>query len=76
VKLGICKPSDAERIERLLVRCGLPTEIPSDVTREALALAMRTDKKARTGMITFVCIETIGKTRFERLSCEEIVRQV
>jgi 3-dehydroquinate synthetase len=55
-------------------RSGLPTEVPSDLGREALALAMRTDKKALGGTIKFVCLEGIGTTRFERLTCEEIVR--
>ena len=35
---------------------------------------MRTDKKALSGTIKFVCLESIGKTAFQRLSCEDIVR--
>jgi 3-dehydroquinate synthase len=74
VRLGFCPERDCQRIRKLLQRCGLPTEIPADLRGEPLALAMRTDKKARGGAISFVCIESIGKTRFERLACEEIVR--
>ena len=51
-------------------------EIPSDLRREALALAMRTDKKALGGTIKFVCLEAIGRTKFERLTCEDIVRYI
>jgi len=73
-RLGLCSRGDCQRIRRVLQRCGLPVEAPSDIGAETLALAMRTDKKARDGAIKFVCIEGIGKTRFERLTCDEIVR--
>jgi 3-dehydroquinate synthetase len=51
-------------------------ELPADISRDALALAMRTDKKALSGSIKFVCLESIGKTKFERLTCEDIVRYI
>jgi 3-dehydroquinate synthase len=73
-RLGMCQEGDYQRIRALIQRYGLPIEIPSDIRGEPLALAMRTDKKGRGGVIKFVGIESIGKTRFERLSCEEIVR--
>jgi 3-dehydroquinate synthase len=75
-KLGIGREDDYQRIRRILQRCGLPTEIPADMRGEPLALAMRTDKKSASGTIKFVCLERIGKTRFERLTCEEIVRHI
>jgi len=73
-RLGLCGAADAKRVRRLIADYGLPTEIPGDITPDALALALRTDKKARGGAIKFVCIEAIGRTRFERLTCEEVVR--
>jgi 3-dehydroquinate synthase len=73
-QLGFCEERDVERIRSVLVRCGLPTEVPAELRGEALARAMRADKKAREGAIKFVCLETIGKTRFERLSPEDIVK--
>jgi 3-dehydroquinate synthase len=73
-RLGFCREQDYQRIRKLIQRCGLPTEIPADIRGAPLALAMRTDKKGRGGAIKFVCIEAIGKTRFERLTCEDIVR--
>jgi 3-dehydroquinate synthase len=75
-RLGFCDDRDYQRIRKLIQRCGLPTDIPADLRGEPLALAMRTDKKTRGRAIKFVCIEGIGKTRFERLTCEEIVRYV
>lgn len=75
-RLGLCDDQTVERVTRLLERSGLPMEIPADLRREALALAMRTDKKALGGTIKFVCLEAIGRTKFERLTCEDIVRYV
>jgi 3-dehydroquinate synthase len=75
-KLGRCDATTVERLVDLVERCGLPTKIPADLGREAIALAMRTDKKALSGTIKFICLEGIGATRFERLTCEEIVRYI
>ena len=75
-RLGFCSDVDYQRIRRLLERCGLPTEVPADLRGEPLALALRSDKKARGGLINFVCLEAIGKTRFERLTCDEIVKHL
>jgi 3-dehydroquinate synthase len=73
-RLGFCTDADVQRIRRLIQRYGLPTEIPDDIRGTPLALAMRTDKKARGGSINFVCITGIGTTRLARLSCDEIVK--
>jgi len=73
---GLCGEEVVRRITRLLERLGLPIEIPADLRGDPLALAMRTDKKAASGMIKFVCVESIGKTTFERFTCEEIVRYI
>jgi 3-dehydroquinate synthase len=75
-RLGFCDDGDYQRIRTLLERCGLPTEVPADLRGEPLALAMRTDKKAHGGSIKFVGLEAIGKTRFERLTCDEIAKNL
>jgi 3-dehydroquinate synthase len=75
-RLGMCGERDYQRLRTLLERCDLPTEVPADLRGEPLALAMRTDKKARAGAIKFVCLEAVGATRFERLTCEEIVKHL
>ena len=73
-RLGFCSDADVQRIHRIIQRYGLPTEIPDDLRGPTLALAMRTDKKARGGNVNFVCIEGLGKTRLARLSCDDIVK--
>jgi 3-dehydroquinate synthase len=72
-KLGLCSAETADRICRLIKRAGLPVEIPRKLKGEHLVLSIGTDKKSAGGKIKFVCIEEIGKTRFEYLSAKEIV---
>jgi 3-dehydroquinate synthase len=71
--LGRCGNDTVERLERLLKRAGLPTEIPKDLTPAALAIAMQADKKSADGRIRTVCLEEIGRTTFVPLSPQEIV---
>ena len=71
--LGRCGADVVDRLERLLKRTGLPTDIPKGITPAALALAMRTDKKSTGGRVRFVCLEAIGRAGFVELSTDEIV---
>jgi 3-dehydroquinate synthase len=74
--LGRCRPGALERLERLLKRAGLPTDIPSGLQPAALALAMESDKKSADGRIRFVCLEDIGRTGFAELAGQEIVSRL
>jgi 3-dehydroquinate synthetase len=49
---------------------------PQELVGRPLALAIETDKKMAGGKIKFVCLEEIGKARFEFLTAEEIVAGV
>lgn len=71
--LGRCGADVVARLERVLKRAGLPTDIPSGLTPAALALAMQRDKKAAGGRVRFVCLEAIGRTVFVELTTQEIV---
>jgi 3-dehydroquinate synthase len=64
--------ADVDRLERLLHAFGVPTQVPADLRRDQIALAIEADKKASGGKIQFVCLESIGKTRFVSLSAAEI----
>ena len=70
---GVCEATVAERIIALLKRAGLPTEIPKELVGRHLALAVEADKKVSAGKVKFVCIEDIGRARFEYLSGEEVL---
>lgn len=72
VQRGLLAPEVADRVLRLLTLYGLPTDIPDDLNRAALALAVEADKKRSEGRVKFVCVEDIGRTRFEMLTTEEL----
>ncbi|MDG2303630.1 MAG: 3-dehydroquinate synthase [Candidatus Binatia bacterium] len=71
VRHGFPAP-DAARVAGLLERFGLPIVIPEELDRGDLARAIETDKKRQEDRVKFVCVERIGKTRFELLSTSEI----
>jgi len=70
--VGSLSRADVDRLERLLRALGIPTEVPTDLRQDQIALTIEADKKASGGRITFVCLESIGKTRFVSLSAAEI----
>ena len=58
-RLGMITWDDADRIERLVARAGLPTRGPAWSAEEYLA-HMRLDKKAESGQIRFVLLDAMG----------------
>ena len=70
---GLCAPAVANRIIALLQRAGLPTEIPKELIGRHLALAITADKKVSGDKVKFVCIEDIGRVRFEHLTGEDVL---
>ena len=61
--LGLAPIADADRLERLLRRFGLPTRVPAGLAPERLLARMRLDKKAEAGGIRFVLWDGAGKAR-------------
>lgn len=70
---GLCRAETKDRVCRLLKKAGLPIVIPKALTQESLLLGIETDKKVAGGKVKFVCIEDIGRTRFEYLNVQEIM---
>jgi 3-dehydroquinate synthase len=56
---GLMSASDVERIKRILVRIGLPTDT-REVTAAAALDQMKIDKKVQSGRIRFVVPRAIG----------------
>src|SRR5438309_773503 len=59
--LGIAEPGTANRIARLLERCGLPLDLPESATADRLLATMQLDKKARAGTVRFALPEAVGR---------------
>lgn len=60
VRLGLLEAHEAERLEQLLERLGLPTAAPADLLKASLANFAQ-DKKRRNGRIHWVLLKTIGQ---------------
>jgi 3-dehydroquinate synthase len=69
---GFCDAVTSERIEKLLVSAGLPTQIPAELSARSLLQGMELDKKSSGGKIKFVMCAGIGKTRFYSLTPEQV----
>jgi len=79
-RIGPCGKDDADRAERHLKAAGLPTRI-GDIpgarpTPAALLDAMRHDKKARGGRLTFVLMRSIGQAYVENDVSEEVLLEI
>jgi 3-dehydroquinate synthase len=61
--LGRASLADAERLQRLLQRLGLPTAIPPGLPPQALLARMRLDKKADAAGLRFVLWDRAGAAR-------------
>ncbi len=70
--LGLAAAGTAERLESLLGRLGLPTELP-EFPRKAYLDALRVDKKRRDAQIRFVALRGIGKAEIVPLTPAEIL---
>ncbi len=73
VQQGFCDQRSFERVRKLIDKAGLPSEIPSGVSMQALIQAMEVDKKSSGGKIKFVMCAGIGKTKFHWLNPGEIL---
>jgi 3-dehydroquinate synthase len=74
--IGVAEAGTGGRIAGVLVRAGLPHEMPVELRTPALAAAMQRDKKAAGGRVRFVAVERIGRTRFVELTGSEIQRHL
>jgi 3-dehydroquinate synthetase len=60
--LGLVADDRLERITNLLVKLGMPTRIPSNITKDKIIELLRTDKKAVGQWPRFVLLESLGTT--------------
>jgi 3-dehydroquinate synthase len=73
--LGLSPAGTRDRLVSLLVRAGLPTELP-DFPRRAYLQALRVDKKKRESRIRFVALRGIGRVEIVPLLPGEIIPPV
>jgi 3-dehydroquinate synthase len=59
-RLGILNSGDVDRLEKLIVKAGLPTRIPKTDIKKLMQVMMH-DKKVRQGRLTFALLKSIGE---------------
>jgi 3-dehydroquinate synthase len=69
---GICSTADFDRIRDLLIRHGLPVEVPA-FDRQKLLNAVAADKKSKGGSITYICNQGIGMYAMSHHTPEELL---
>ncbi|MFZ5633930.1 MAG: 3-dehydroquinate synthase [Bacillota bacterium] len=72
-RMGLIGRQEKDRVVSLLVRAGLPVDVPADLDRKELIRAMHRDKKVISSRLTFVLPVAIGKVEILRDVQEEIV---
>jgi 3-dehydroquinate synthase len=60
-RLHRASDSDARRLQALLERCGLPTELPANVDAQRLLELMRLDKKNVSGRLRLILWRGVGQ---------------
>lgn len=66
---GLCTEEDAARIEALIKKCGLPTELP--YTAEALANAALSDKKRAGSTLPVITFEGLGRCTVRKIAASD-----
>lgn len=74
--LGLADSADARRLEALLQRFGLSTQLPIGLDPEALLARMRLDKKAAASGLRFVLWDGAGRARLVEAVPEAAVLDV
>ena len=74
--LGLAPDADADALDALLERFGLPTKLPTELDPEALLARMRLDKKASASGLRFVLWDGPGAARVVADVPEDAVRTV
>lgn len=59
-KYGFISEENAQRVENLIARAGLPTAVPDYIDKSELVKKLYTDKKVRDGKLRFVFQKEIG----------------
>lgn len=76
VAKGMLSPAAAHRIEKLIARAGLPTQVPADTDPAEVWDRMHSDKKVSGGRIRFVLPTEIGKVELRGDVMQDEVLQV
>ncbi|MEM8832220.1 MAG: 3-dehydroquinate synthase [Cyanobacteria bacterium P01_G01_bin.19] len=61
VRMGLWTDAEAKLQNVLIAKTGLPTDIPTKITSEAILETIKSDKKVKAGKVRFILPTAIGK---------------
>jgi 3-dehydroquinate synthase len=73
--MGLLPAEQGRRIISLIARAGLPVELPPALDMADIIVAMRQDKKAQAGRLTFVLPVAIGSVKIFNDISEKVIRE-
>ncbi len=73
VRMGLMDRREEDRLVSLLVRAGLPVEVPPGLDREELLRSMRRDKKVISSRLTMVLPSAMGRVEIIRDVDEKLI---
>ncbi|WP_019505793.1 3-dehydroquinate synthase [Pleurocapsa sp. PCC 7319] len=73
VEMGLWTKEQAQRQDALIVKTGLPTEIPSELTIEDILETIKSDKKVKAGKVRFILPNSIGEVMITDQVTPEII---
>ena len=74
-RMGVLAAGESFRLEEVIRKAGLPTEVP-DIDKEAVLRAMRHDKKVLRGQVRFILLRSIGDAFISDEVAPALVREV
>jgi 3-dehydroquinate synthase len=76
VQLKLWTSIDVRRQNQLILKTGLPTEIPTGVKTEEIINLLSTDKKVKDGKVRFILPTKIGKVIITSEVSNDLIREV
>ena len=73
VEMGLWTSEAAKRQDALIVKAGLPTDIPSELAIEDILETIKSDKKVKAGKVRFILPTAIGKAIISDRVTPEII---
>lgn len=75
IKLGMAETADAARVEKLLLKIGLPVNLPG-MNVEKVYKLMYSDKKAKNDKLLFVLPKRIGEVELVTIEDTDLIKEV
>ncbi len=75
LEMGMWTKQEAQRQDNLIAKAGLPTDIPLELTTEAILETIKSDKKVKAGKVRFILPTAIGKATISDRVTPEIIKK-